>query len=1124
MEIPQLIENHKHIFGAYSAMALSNIRTILNHIATLACIDFDPDDKKDDYWKHPCMEAVNLKNQYKDAKKEEFVMEKLKHHFPFAPVIAEAYRQDQAKRTKDKADKARFEGNYGKLADLNKKLKALQCVSNTDIYYLLKKLFSLLKNYRNHTAHYEINDMCFDNGSDLLIHSEQPLSYMLNSYFTVALRDAAKKYSYSTEALAFIQNHRHKKDKKLDTNFFLSIQHKNGTDKLHLSGVGVVLLICMFLEKKYVNVFLQKLPIYGPYGKQSKEADIIRHTFAIHTAVLPKERIQSEKSDLSVALDMLGELKRCPKELFDTLSYADQNAFRIISSDMSDVLQMRHSDRFAQLSLEYIDRRKLFSSIRFHLNMGKLRYLKTADKHCIDGISRVRVLEKDINAFGRAQEAEQKRKEEGFVAWVERGENIVNTHTNVEIRDFEHVKRDDADPANYPYITDTYTRYLLTDNKIEMCFDDVWPTVVKVNDQKWTIYNEKPKCRMSVFELPAMMFHIMLCGHEATERLIRAKAAQYDKLFKAMTEGTLTKDNIGSFGIALCDMPQKVLDCVSGKDTGKSLAEQIKKEIDEAFADTRLRIERLEADKRSVTSAQNKMGKRGFRSIQPGKLADWLAADIVKHQPTLLKDDKYGTDRITGMNYRVMQSAIATFNCAMPEQSLDALKKMFANAQLISSDKKAHPFLHKALNANPKNTVELYEKYFQAKLEYYKNLDESLKSGEAVKLPYLNAAQNKWMRRGKNFYQTTGAIYSEDMPIELPRQMFDADIRAELAKMPEMSGADLSKGNVTYLIAEYVKRVLHDDFQPFYTWNRNYRFTDMMICEENRKTRGLSTHFIPLKRREEIWEQRAELKEKYKKWAKPRMRKNPDTKRLPDEEKEAMLDKRIAKCRIEFQKSERAIRRYKVQDALMFMMAKKMFKQDDEQDKKQNNFKVNSEQFALKLITPDAERGILSEVIPINFTFAIGGKKYTIHSSGMKIKNYGDFFKLINDKRLKSLLNNISNSTIDKDQLDKEFSTYDDMRPKAVELVFELEKAAYKKHEDLKDKVDTEAHFDFGRLLEELQKHHDLTFDGSYKLSQIRNAFSHNQYPNALRIKSNIPEIAREMVKLFEANDPFKKD
>ena len=89
---------------------------------------------------------------------------------------------------------------------------------------------------------------------------------------------------------------------------------------------------------------------------------------------------------------------------------------------MNDVLQVRHTDRFAQLSLEYIDRRELFSDIRFHLNMGKLRYLKTADKHCIDGVSRVRVLEGKINAFGRIHEFEARRKEQGFVEWHEQAD------------------------------------------------------------------------------------------------------------------------------------------------------------------------------------------------------------------------------------------------------------------------------------------------------------------------------------------------------------------------------------------------------------------------------------------------------------------------------------------------------------------------------------------------------------------------------------------------------------------------------------------------------------------------------------------------------------------------------
>ena len=1120
MKIPQIIEGNKHLFGTYSTMALANIRNILDHIATLACIENDFNADSDDYWHHPCMEIINPQNLCNDVTKADFVTEKLKSHFPFVVIMAEAKRQKDIAWAKNQAKKAFENRDFQKQQEFNKKQKSLLSITNADIYRMLNNLFRVLTSYRHYTSHYLINYIYFNEGSNLLKYNEQPLSYNLNDYFTIALRDTAQKYSYSPEALSFIQSSRYKienRRKILDTDFFLSIQHRNGDSNpknLHISGVGVALLICLFLEKKYVNVFLQKLPIYGSYKKQSMEANIIRQTFGIHTAKLPKERIVSEKSDFSIGMDMLNELKRCPKALFSTLSYADQNAFRIVSSDMNDVLQVRHTDRFAQLSLEYIDRRELFSDIRFHLNMGKLRYLKTADKHCIDGISRVRVLEDKINAFGRIHEFEARRKELGFVECYDQGGRAISTNTNIEIRDFEHVKRDDTNPDSYPYIIDTYTHYILENNKIGMHIGDYWPDLIKLDEHKWRVYNDKPTCFMSSLELPAMMFHMMLCGSDATESLIKAEVDKYKKLFGAMANGTLTKENISGFGIAEENIPQKVIDCVNGKTSGKGLDKQIKKEIDEMLADTNLRIERLKSDKRSVASTQNKMGKRGFRSIQPGKIADWLAADIVKHQPSLLKGVDYGTDRITGMNYRVMQSTIATFNATTPEHSLEELKRVFSAAQLIQCEKKEHPFLYKALDRNPQNTIDLYEFYLSAKQSYYQSMRRNIENGENVKLPYLNTDRNKWMRRGSVYYSRRGEIYLKDMPIELPRQMFDKKIKEALAKLPSMKDVDMQHSNVTFLIAEYLKKELKDDFQPFYQWNRNYRFTDMMICEENRSTRALSTHFIPVALREEIWEKRSELKAAYKEWALPRLSKNRDTERLSPAKKSELLDARIAKCRNEYQKNEKIIRRYKVQDALMFMMVKDMFGK--------GVFTAESKEFALSAITPDAKRGILSEVIPIDFKFSMDGKTYTIHSNGMKIKNYGDFYKLINDKRMKSILKIITHNVIDKDLLEKEFSSYDDKRPEAIEIVFEFEKAAYSKYPELEELVLSENHFDFGTLLRELQAKKVLSQNDGHYLSQIRNAFSHNSYPRNLRITSNIPEIAQEMINIFRITTPLK--
>ena len=248
MKIPQIIEDNKHLFGTYSTMALANIRNILDHIATLACIENDFNADSDDFWHHPCMEIINPQNLCNDVTKADFVTEKLKSHFPFVVIMAEAKRQKDIAWAKNQAKKAFENRDFQKQQEFNKKQKSLLSITNADIYRMLNNLFRVLTSYRHYTSHYLINYIYFNEGSNLLKYHEQPLSYNINDYFTIALRDTAQKYSYSPEALSFIQSSRYKienRRKILDTDFFLSIQHRNGDSSpknLHISGVGVALL------------------------------------------------------------------------------------------------------------------------------------------------------------------------------------------------------------------------------------------------------------------------------------------------------------------------------------------------------------------------------------------------------------------------------------------------------------------------------------------------------------------------------------------------------------------------------------------------------------------------------------------------------------------------------------------------------------------------------------------------------------------------------------------------------------------------------------------------------------------------------------------------------------------
>lgn len=1094
MDIPKLIEEHKSVFGAYAEMALLNIKTVLDHIQKMADIDGALDEKSEDYWKHPVM--LYLKNQGGQAEKITYIIEKLFECMPFLKIWAEAYRlYDQQNNINNKQS-----------SDL--KIGPLHC------FIPLNNAIRVIKTYRDACTHLIFHDDRFTDGCDFLKYNEQNMARTINDYYAIALRNIKEKYNYCTKDLAFIQDFRYKKntDRRpgkprmiLDMDFFLCMEsfNEDKTKKFHLSGVGVTQLICLFLEKQYINIFLSKLPIYGEYKINIEKQKIIRRSLSINSIVLPKERIRSEKGSMSIAMDMLNELKRCPRELFDTLSYSDQSRFRTVSADLNEVLQMRHSDRFAQLALQYIDYNRLFNSIRFHVNMGKLRYLFSGEKLCIDGETRVRVLEHLLNGFGRVQEMEQKRKsEKGNFA-----------ETCIAIHDFEHIKRDDATPENYPYVVDTYTHYLLENNKVEFSFvqDDIMPKIREKNG-KWYVDKEIPACRMSTLELPAMMFHMHLMGAQATEEHIHRVYENYRKLFTALSSGTLTKSNIGSFGIAMADIPQKVLDAVNGTGKNKDIQEWLLKETSAMLEDTQIRIKRLKEDKRTVRSRQNKIGKPGFKQISAGRLADFLAKDIVMFQPSLAQDEDYGTDRLTGLNYRVMQASIATFSISRGDvEGYTKFCDMFKAAGLVGTGKKSHPFLYKVLQQGDLilNTIDFYERYINEKAYYLRNIltNYARNAGRIACPPYLNPNRNKWQEPNAEYYSMLGDIYMEDQPIELPRQMFDEAIKAKLMSLTEMEGVDFEKANVTFLIAEYLKRVCHDDFQQFYSFKRNYRYMDMLVCK-TAPNKSLCVQYLDTTERENLWNQREARCENYSSWARRKKDADRNMSKISSSEFEEILKKRLSNCRNDFQKGEKTIRRYRIQDALLFLMAKDTLTQ---------HLDFAGKEFLLMDIMPDTDKGILSEIMPIDFKFEKNGKTYTIHSAEMKIKNYGDFFSLIHDRRLSTLLPLVTDATIDKTDLEQEFSNYDSCRPVVVKLILDFEKFVYNKFPDMLALAKREDHFDFGKILQELFKREKLSEEDTWVMSQIRNAFNHNSYPKEGVIRINtLPEIAKQLIVLFQ--------
>lgn len=1071
MNIPALVDSQKKYFGTYSVMAMLNAQMVLDHIQKVLDIE-DNDNKKDEnLWDHPVMKYLEDAAKGCDTRPEKTLLlqEKLLAYFPFLKVMAE--------NQKDYFNKKKHTNRLE--------------VNASDIHGAFDSVLRVLKTFRDASTHLVFKDDRLNDDNWFAQKLEPRVATIINKYYDVALRNTKERYGYTTADLAFLQDHRYKKTivegKRCtlpNNNFFLSmVSYSQQARRSHLSGVGVAQLICLFLDKQYINLFLSRLPIFSAYDRRSAERRVIMRSMAINSIRLPKDRIHTVKCSRSVAMDMLNEVKRCPAELFDTLTPASQARFRIVSDDHNEVLMKRRADRFAPLFLQYIDYGRLFDKIRFHVNMGKLRYLFKADKHCIDGQTRVRVLEQPINAFGRIDEMEAQR-------WQDNG---TFAQSGIRIRDFENVRRDDADPAHYPYVVDTYTHYMLENNKVEMSFEDYMPPI---KDGRY-VWRAMPACRMSTLELPAMAFHMMLLGSKATERRIREVYDNYQRLFKAMAAHQVDADNIGSFGIAEADMPKIVRDLVHGRAHGKDVNAFTQSAVDELLADTLRRQERLKDDRRAIRSGANKMGKRSFKQISTGRLAAFLAEDIVRMQPSL----DNGQNKLTGLNYRVMQSAMAVYDSHEEQEQKTQFKQLFERAHLLDEDPHVcHPFLRRVFARTiPANVVEFYDRYLAERRFYLVGLQREMAKGHMVQVPFVKRNQSKWMKPEMGMM---GEVYGEDLPVELPRQMFDDDIKRHLKNLPEMKNIDFDKANVTYLIAEYMRRVLHDDFQAFYQWKRHYRYMDMLIGETDDKGM-LVGHFMTVEERERLWADRQQRAQTYQAQAAKKLASGRMTRGTTADDIAIMLDQRLSNCRNEYQKNEKVIRRHKVQDALLFLLAKQMLTRLAD---------IDGERFKLKEVMPDADKGLLSEVMPMSFTFEKGGHTYTITSEGMKLKNYGDFFVLANDKRLGRLMDIVGSDTVSKENLLEEFRKYDQCRPEVVSIVFDIERWAMAAFPDLAtcDRVN------FKVILERLKTDNRVGEEQGWILSQIRNAFDHNNYPSKGVVEIHtLPQVAVSMKQLF---------
>jgi hypothetical protein len=922
-------EEEKGLFAVYLNMARQNAFTTLSHISKLTGGESGSEARLSE------MTPIQVLTQ-EDALPEirEKTLALLDKHFPFLrPMI----NQEKVREKRNQA-----------LGGTGRPSAAVQ-LSTPEMYHkILVAIFETLNDHAQREATPFSKDLipymkgCFDGA--VRVAKER---------LNLADKDVRHLSRFEGRPRITYDKARPVKKYEEDAGFHYKFDDKAG----EITPKGLAFFTCLFLERKYANLFLSQMSSFTRSGERGVDdsARVTRAVFSIYSIRLPKLRVDSESSVMTLGVDMLNELKKCPAELLEHLEPEAQKRFQVTSDEaqpdddgpQDTILLKRFKNRFPQLALSYIDRQQLFPTVRFQVELGAYRY-KFYSKTGVDRRARVRILQKPLHGFGRLQEVEERRKLE----WKDK------------IRPFEATEKDHADTK--PYVTDTHAHYIVANNRVGMYWD-------ASNDAAAGNYlpalkddgaeSQAPLCWLSIYELPAMIFHALLCSTlSATQDVIRDYATRYRRLFSDIMEEKLSPSADvdvrqvveADYGIKFSQIPDEIRSYLSGgaKDVERKFVELAKARIQRMIKSTQGRRRKIENDIAATRdSKRNKVGKKRYVEIKSGVLADFLAEDLLLFQPTQAE----GKDKLTGVNYQVLQATLACYGRHTTE-----MRQIFTSCKLLNSPI-AHPFLGKVMERTHGDIVSFYQSYLSEREKYLSSLQEK----DYTRYHFLHANRDRWQPRSAEYYRQLAKRHLS-LPIELPRGLFKEALRALSAQQtesPEVQKAiQQDHFNTVYLVQTYFKTAFNDGRQAFYDLPRSYKLLDTLNgkLQRNKLEQTFYTTAELTERLKSIDKEIEQYVERQCRTggAQPLRRQPPHHLQKPPAEKDdkaAQLRTKLTHLRNELDQNEKTLRLTQVQDMLLFWMAKKLL--IDSQPSEIRSVAVES--YKLRDVKPDGEKDTL---------------------------------------------------------------------------------------------------------------------------------------------------------------------
>ena len=994
-----------------------------------------------------------------------------------------------------------------------------------------------------------------------------------------------------------------------------------------LSDFGLLFFCVLFLSKPYAKLFIEEARLFEFSPFTEAENLVMREMLSIYRIRTPRlHRIDSREDKAALSMDIFGELRRCPMELYNLLDKeTDQPFFHDVVKHPNDYTpevskRQRHTDRFPHLALRYVDATKLFERIRFQLQLGAFRFRFYDKKNCIDGRPRVRRIQKEINGYGRLQEVEDKRFEKWGDLIQKREEREVKLEHEDMVLDLDQFLQDTAD--SIPYITDRRPAYNIHAGRIGLFwersrnpkdfkyFEDGMyiPQLIVSEDLRAPISMPEPLCSLSVHDLPAMLFYEYLRGQQegrkfkSAEQIIIDCEGDFRRFFASVADGSLKpfareKElreylSVNFPNLHLADIPEKIRLYLCGQPLRHNNEEETARQrlvrltlehLEEREQKIAHRLEHYQEDRKKIGEKDNKIGKKDHADVRHGALARYIAQSLMLWQPSI---DGIGHGKLTGVNYNALTAYLATFGTPQPEEedfTPRTLLQVLQAAHLVDGAN-PHPFINKVLARGNRNIEELYLHYLDEELNHIRACRQSLQNDPSdAALAALPFVRHERVRFHERTAEEVRALAGRYTTIQLPDGLFTPYLLT-LLKDCYADNAELQEGlkseqpdklnptlNAAYLITLFYQKVLKDDAQPFYSFKRAY---DLFAILRNERKTVFPFELIPyaltsdevqqrlsaklldiagepipkdLKRgkpiRDEqgnvIWKRQVNQQiEDYVLGQSDRdlklNRNQPEEKkdREREEKREALRAQLLGLVR-EIKKTERALRRYKTQDMVLFLLAKEIFKSIINE---RSESEVSWKHFLLSNVcNEDFLRQTLTFRVPVK----VGAKTVYVEQKNMSLKNYGEFYRFLTDDRFSSLMDNIIDTlkpnedgelVISHTDLMSELAAYDQIRSTVFRLIQSIERLIIDQTPVLQDATSPDfwareglpKRNNFASLLELLDKLNgiELTADERTLLVSIRNAFSHNSYRvdlSKIRNIGNLPEVARGILHHLES-------